>query len=336
MTAEKLANNHGVVVNTNLKHPNNNYMNWAINQADLLASKWSILIGKNAVHMARANGAALHSSYFIGSVGGKTCVIDHNPVSYACVCCTTICFGSESDLVSVMAATPVIKRIGFCWSCLSLVLCSVYKILGHTSLNCVLVKVGSTLRDRKAPLSAQNQVRLVIIYARKFMPISHPLAFSGKTWTSVVGVSPVHNSHGAGLLLGSNKVGKPFPFVAKNLNMHLINIKNSLISLAGQINELAKKLDSFVLAVSQPSLGCQLPVTLSLQNQGEHIVMGVGSSETISNGTATASVKNSSTSSHVAKLENMLEGLAALVLSLSACFDGLVLASDVLPQPPSQ
>ncbi|KAG9299577.1 hypothetical protein G9A89_020748 [Geosiphon pyriformis] len=30
MTVAKLANDHGVVINTNFKHPGNNYMNWAI------------------------------------------------------------------------------------------------------------------------------------------------------------------------------------------------------------------------------------------------------------------------------------------------------------------
>ncbi|KAG9292463.1 hypothetical protein G9A89_002947 [Geosiphon pyriformis] len=401
MTVGKLANNRNVVINTDLKHSNNNHMNWAIvmkkisvrtsmeavhaaisefrliksikiqlvslwqkaiveledqNQADLLASKWSIFIEKDAVCVARADvnkqtwnfkdefrallytlsvGTNAHNFWnFVGLVGKKTCVIDHNPVSYTCACCVTVCFGSESDLVSAMAATPVIKKIGLCWSCLSLVLCSVCKIPGHISLNCVLVKVGSTLRDRKTPLFAQDQVKLVTIYARKSVPIFCPLAFSGKTWMSVVGVSPVHNPHSAGSLLGSDKVGKLLPSIAKNLDMYLTNIESSLISLVRQINELTKRLDLLVLAVPQPSPGCQLSVTFLSQNQGKNIMMGVGLSETTSNRTATASVRDSFASLYVAKLENMLEGLAALVLSLSAHFNGLVLTGSVLPQPP--
>ncbi|KAG9300738.1 hypothetical protein G9A89_023536 [Geosiphon pyriformis] len=100
IAAAKMANDHDVVVNTNLKRPGNNHLNQAIvlkeilvgtsveavhaavskfekiktikiqlvglwqkaiieledqTQADLLASKWSILIGKNAVHVARAD-----------------------------------------------------------------------------------------------------------------------------------------------------------------------------------------------------------------------------------------------------------------------------------------
>ncbi|KAG9286130.1 hypothetical protein G9A89_010144 [Geosiphon pyriformis] len=372
MAAGKLANDHGVVVNTNLKHPVNNHTNWAIvmkkipvgismetvcatvsefgliksikiqlNQADFLTSKWSILIGKNTVHMTKTNvnkqiwdfkdefRALLYTLLvetnahdlwdFVGSVGGKTCVIDYNPVSYTYARCAIVCFGFESDLVSAMTATPVIKGIGLRWSHLSLALCLVCSLSGHTSLNCVSVKVGSILRGRKAPFSARDQSA----------PISHPLAFSDKTWASVVGASPVHSSHGADSLLGSDNVGKPLFSVVDDLKKHLVNIESSLISLAGQIGELAKRLDSLVLALS---------VIFPSQNQGEDIMIEVGSGKTIGDETATvtAMVKDSSVFSHVAKLENMLEGLAASVLSLSACFDRLVLTGSMISQPPSQ
>ncbi|KAG9299430.1 hypothetical protein G9A89_009382 [Geosiphon pyriformis] len=192
---------------------------------------------------------------FIGLISEKTCVIDHNPVSYACAHCATVCFRSESDLVSVMAAIPVIKGIGLRWSHFFLALCSVCSLSGHTSLNCVLVKVGSTLRGRKTPLSAQDQVRLVTIYAWKFASIFRPLVFSGKTWTSVVGAPLVCNSYGTGSLLGSNNVSKPLPSAADDLEKHLVCIESSLVSLIGQIGELAKKLKSFMPAVFQPSPG---------------------------------------------------------------------------------
>ncbi|KAG9300732.1 hypothetical protein G9A89_023530 [Geosiphon pyriformis] len=368
IAVRKLANNHSVVVNTDLRRPVNNHTNWAIvmkkipvgtsveavhtamsefgliklikmqlmglwqkvivkledqNQADLLASKWFIFIGKDVVRVARANvdkqtwdsrdefrvllytlsvGTNAHNLWdFVGLVGGKTYVINHNPVSYTYACCATVCFGSESDLVSAMAATPVIKRIGLHWSCLFLALCSVCKLSGHISLSCVL-----------------DQVRLATIYTQKFVPISYPLAFNDKIWASVVGALLVHSSHGAGSLFGSNNVGKPLPSVTDNLKKHLVNIESGFISLTKQIGELAKRLDSL--------------------NQGEDIVMEVSLNKTISNETATATaiVEDSSASPHVAKLENMLEGLAASVLSLSAHFDELVLAGGVISQPPSQ
>ncbi|KAG9289381.1 hypothetical protein G9A89_007942 [Geosiphon pyriformis] len=332
MAVARLANNHGVVVNTDLKHSGNNHTNWAIVMKEIpvgtsmkavhtAVSEFGLIklikmqLGYSTCNVDKQTwdsrdefkmllytlsvGTNVHDLWdFVGSVGEKTYVIDCNPVSYVHVCCTTVCFGSESDLVSAIAAIPVIKKIGFHWSCLSLALCLVCRLPGHTFLNCVSVKVGSTLRGRKAPLSAQNQVKLVTIYAQKSMPIPHPLAFSSKTWGSVIGALPVHSSYDAGSFLGSDNVGKPLPSVVNDLEKHLVNIESGLISLAGQI--------------------------------GEDIVIGVGSGETIGDETttATAMVKDLSASPHVVKLENMLEDLAALVLSLSAHFDGLVLAGE--------
>ncbi|KAG9306727.1 hypothetical protein G9A89_004436 [Geosiphon pyriformis] len=332
MAAKKLANDHGVVVNTNLKC---SAVRTVVSEfgliklikmqlADLLASKWSILIGKNAICVARTDVDKQTWDFrnkfrdFIGSVGGKTCVIDYNPVSYACACCVTVCFGSESDLVSAMAATPVIKRIGLCWSRLSLALCSVCSLLGHIFLNCASVKVGLTLKGRKASFSAQNQVRLATIYVQKSTPISRLLVFSDKTWTLVVGAPLVYNSHGTGLLISSNNVDKPLLSVVNDLEKCLVCIESSLLEL-------------FVSAVFQPSSGCQLPVTPPSQNQGEDIVMRIGSGNATSD--KTAAVRGSTVSSEVVKLKNMLEGLSALVMSLSARLDGLALASGALPLP---
>ncbi|KAG9307159.1 hypothetical protein G9A89_016987 [Geosiphon pyriformis] len=390
MAAGKLANNHGVMINTDLKHSLNNCTDRAIvmkeipvrtsveavhtamskfgliksikmqlvglwqkaivkledqNQADLLASKWSILIGKDAVRVARADvdkqmallytfsvGTNAHDLWnFVGLVGGKTCVIDCNPVSYTHACCATVCFGSEFDLVSAMAAIPVIKGIGLYWSCLSLALCLVCSLSGHTSLNCVSVKVGSTLKGRKTPLSAQDQIRLVAIYAWKSAPIFHPLAFSGKTWALVVGAPLVRNSHGTSSFLGSDNVDKLFPSATDDLEKCLVRIESSLVSLVGQIGELAKRLESFVPAVFQPSPECQLPVTPPSQNQEEDIVMGVDLGDATSD--KTAAILGSPALPEVVKLENMLEGLSALVMILSAHLDGLALAGGAFPLP---
>ncbi|KAG9284981.1 hypothetical protein G9A89_009791 [Geosiphon pyriformis] len=109
---------------------------------------------------------------------------------------------------------------------------------------------------------------------------------------------------------GSIDNGKPLFLVVNNLEKQLVSIKSSLVSLMGQI--------------------------------GEDIVMGVGSGESACNETTTATAtatytaKDSSMSLHVVKLKNMLEGLAASVLNLSARFDSLALAADILPQSPSQ
>ncbi|KAG9294785.1 hypothetical protein G9A89_000148 [Geosiphon pyriformis] len=195
-------------------------------------------------------------------------------------------------------------------------LCSSCNFLGHTSRNCKSAGVFSSPKGKRAPLSAQDQFRLVKIYERKSALVSHLLAFGGKTWA---------------LMLGSIRNGKPFSPVVNDLKKCLVSIESSLVSLVRQIGELAKRLELFMSAVSQSSSGCQLPVTLSLQNQGEDIVMGVGLSNATSN--KTAAVLGSTASSEIVKLENMLEGLFALVMSLSACLDGLALAGSAPSLP---
>ncbi|KAG9289984.1 hypothetical protein G9A89_010290 [Geosiphon pyriformis] len=240
---------------------------------------------------------------FIGSVGGKTCFIDHNSVSYSCAHCAIVCFNSKSNLVGAMTATPVIKGVGLHWSRLSQALCTVCKCFGHTFLSCQSVKNAVALG---------NQLRLARIYAKKSVPISRPLAFGDKTWTLVIGVSSVYTFHGAGMSFGFNKIGKPLSLVVDNLESCLVSIKSSFVSLMEQISELAKRLESLMLTVSQSS------------PEWEDIVMGVDLGEATSD--KIDLIVNLMAFSHVVKLEKMLDGLSRSVLSLSAHFDSLALA----------
>ncbi|KAG9298399.1 hypothetical protein G9A89_000398 [Geosiphon pyriformis] len=147
MAAAKLANDCGIVVNTNLKHPGNNYINWAI-----VLKKILVKTSVEAVH------AAVSEFGIIKMIKMQL-----------------------SDLVGTMTVTPVIKGVGLHWSHLSQALCVVCKGFGHTSLSCQLVKDAVALGSRKAPLSAQDQFRLARIYVKKSALISHLLAFGGKT-----------------------------------------------------------------------------------------------------------------------------------------------------------
>ncbi|KAG9290190.1 hypothetical protein G9A89_022166 [Geosiphon pyriformis] len=284
MAVTRLANDCGIMVNTNLKRPGSNCMNQAIVLKEILV-KTSV----EAVHMAVSK------------------------------------FGLV--LVNTMTVTPVIKSVGLHWSHFSQALCVVCKGFGYISLSGWSVKDAVVLGGRKTPFLAQNQFRLARIYVKKSAPISCSLAFDGKTWTSVVGALSVHTSYGAGMSLGSNKIGKPFSPVVDNLELHLIRIESSLVSLVRQISELAKRLKSLVPAVSQSSLRCQLPVAPPLQNQGENIVMRMSLGKVISD--KIDPIVNSAASPYIVKLENMLEGLSKSVLILSAHFDSLALASGI-------
>ncbi|KAG9306142.1 hypothetical protein G9A89_016046 [Geosiphon pyriformis] len=295
----------------------------------LVASKWSVLVEKNSMWVLKDHHQALLYTLLIGmtahdladlleSYGGKTCFIGRNPGSYVHNRCTIICFENETAKLAAFGLVPVFKGVSLCWAGLSLACCTACKQYDYISGEC---SVGENFGGcGKKVVTDLNCVHLASIYKKKQAPVTHPVSFSGKTWTSVVGAPLVCSLHDAGLLFGSNKVGKPLPPVASNLEKHLVNIESSLISLVGQIGELAKRLELLILAVSQPSPRC------------------VSSGESTSDETTTvsATIKDSPVSPHVIKLENMLEGFAALMLSLFAHFDGLVLAGGACLQHPSQ
>ncbi|KAG9303395.1 hypothetical protein G9A89_013721 [Geosiphon pyriformis] len=203
--------------------------------ASLVASKWSVLVGKNLVCVVLVHQALLYTllvgttahdfSGLLDLYSGKTCVIGHNPVTH------------EKKVVTNL-----------------------------------------------------DRVCLASIYKKKQAPVTRPVSFGERTWALVVGAPSVCSSHSDGLILGSNKVGKPLPSVVNDLKKHLVNIESSL-------------------------------------NQGEDIVMGVGLGD--ATGNKTAAVVGSTASPEVVKLETMLEGLAASVMSLLTCLDGLALTGDV-------
>ncbi|KAG9305776.1 hypothetical protein G9A89_001064 [Geosiphon pyriformis] len=292
MAAAKLANDYGIVVNTNLKCPINNCTNQAIvlkeilvkisvktvyaavaefgiirsikiqlDQADRLAAKWSILIGKNTVQMTRTDvnkqtwdskdefRALLYTLFmsttahdiweFIDSISGKTCIIDYNLLTYAHICCAIVCFGSKSDLNRALNMTPIIKRVGLYWSHLSLVLCSVCKTLGYTFLFCKVLGDLLAPKSKKASLSVHDQFRLAKIYEKKSVPISYPLFFSDKTWALVVKTFSTNTFYGGKPFFGSINDDK---FLSPVVN----KLKFSLTNLVEQIGELAKRLDSLM------------------------------------------------------------------------------------------
>ncbi|KAG9285560.1 hypothetical protein G9A89_006548 [Geosiphon pyriformis] len=270
-------------------------------------------------------GTTAHDLWdFIGSIGGKTCFIDRNPVSYSHARCATVCFGSEVELVNAMATTPVIKSFGLHWSRLSLASCVVCEKFGHTSLGCRTVKGAEIAGGRRAPLSVQDQSRLAKIYAKRSVPIFHSLAFGGKTWASVVSALSAPSLSSGKTSFSSIVDSKLTSPVAKDLEKRLVSIEDSLVSLAKQIDGLAKRLDLLVPVVPQPGHGCRLPVVTPPQNSESSVTLDMDLS--MADGHESAMIVGSSMSPHVVKLENMLEGLSKSVLILSARFDSLALA----------
>ncbi|KAG9301049.1 hypothetical protein G9A89_015785 [Geosiphon pyriformis] len=138
-------------------------------------------------------------------------------------------------------------------------------------------------------LILRNQFHLAKIYEKKSASVSRPLAFSRKTWASVVGKPLPIVFFGGSAQSGSISYGKPLPTVNGELENCLKNIENSLTSLAEQIGE--------------------------------------GSSETTSG--KAAPKPDLSVSLGVKKLESIFAGLSASVMSLTAHLDETKLKSKV-------
>ncbi|KAG9284302.1 hypothetical protein G9A89_002112 [Geosiphon pyriformis] len=74
--------------------------------------------------------------YYVVSVGGKTCVIDHYLVSYAQARCATVCFDPAELLDAVIETMSVLKEANLHWSYFVSAKCAECKKLGHMLLTC--------------------------------------------------------------------------------------------------------------------------------------------------------------------------------------------------------
>ncbi|KAG9300579.1 hypothetical protein G9A89_000760 [Geosiphon pyriformis] len=122
-------------------------------------------------------------SDLLKSYGGKTCFIGHNPVSYICNRCATVCFDDEATRLAAIGSAPVFKSVGLRWAGLSLAHCTKCKHFGHVSNMC---SVGGFSGDRGRKMaSVHDQVHLVNIYKKRHAPVARPVFFGGKSWAQV-------------------------------------------------------------------------------------------------------------------------------------------------------
>ncbi|KAG9305274.1 hypothetical protein G9A89_003358 [Geosiphon pyriformis] len=268
MKATKLATDAKIVVNTDLKKlfkhsdravvlkeipigTSTEAVHTALSEfglIKLIKMQLSILVGKDAVHVARSDldketwdardcyrallytlpmGTNAHDIWdFVCFVSEKTCIIDHHPVTYVWTRCATVCFDSAELLNAVMGTMPVLK--------------------GGKSSSGGLPRWVFSVTDKSRPAA---------IYAKHLAPIAHLVSFGSVSWAKIVG-------------------------------------------------ELAKKLDSFMLAVFQPSSGYQLSVTSPSQDQISDVVIGEGSGE--ATGSDIAAILVFFALSEVKRLENLV------------------------------
>ncbi|KAG9289169.1 hypothetical protein G9A89_022478 [Geosiphon pyriformis] len=254
------------------------------NQADLLAARWSILIRKDAVRVAKSDLNKLtwdmrdHYRVLLYTLSTK---------------CAVVCFESAESLDAIMGTTSCGK-------------------LGHTSLGCVSGGKSFSGGLPHHVLLDADKSRLAAIYAKHLALVACPVSFGGVSWTKIVGGSlfsplPVRN---VSLNNGFSLEMKPTPQVSLVLNDRFATLEHSLVSLAKCMDKLAKRLDALGLMVSQLSSGHQLLADI-VMSKGLDVDTGGGT-------VAEMAVFDSSI---ISKMEETLRNLSIMVMSLSAKID---------------
>ncbi|KAG9287392.1 hypothetical protein G9A89_023764 [Geosiphon pyriformis] len=248
--------------------------------ADLVAARWSMLMGKDSVRVAKANidkqtwvsrdqhrallytlpvGTNAHDlSNLLESYGGKTCYISRNPSSYVHDRCAVICFGDEVSKLAAIGTVLVFRNVSLRWAGLSLASCAHCKQFGHVSVNCSLGAYSGVRRRRV--VSEQDRVCLAEIYKKKSAPVTRPVSFGGKTWAQVAGSSSsrVVSSGAPGVSLVSGSMAfsmDSFSSGATDLSGRLAVLECSVEIFSDQVLLILKKLSfvDLVLLASSPS-----------------------------------------------------------------------------------
>ncbi|KAG9298419.1 hypothetical protein G9A89_008683 [Geosiphon pyriformis] len=196
-------------------------------QADQLASKWSFLIRKNSVRVARAvedrnvwasrnHYKALLFTLLVGTtahdlgtlldkVGEKTCVINRSLETDNRFHCTVVCFESTDDLNSAFLTEPILGGVRLLWARFDLIRYGKCGRLGHSTFECDVSNVlpPEFLSLSRKPASNANCLQLARLYAKKNVPISRPAAFGGKSWAQVVSLASSSGGSSFGSGFGS-------------------------------------------------------------------------------------------------------------------------------------
>ncbi|KAG9284666.1 hypothetical protein G9A89_003626 [Geosiphon pyriformis] len=211
-----------------------------LDQADLVAAEWSILIG------ADSDKEAWDAR------------------------CAVVCFDFAKSLDAAVGITPVLRNTNLHWSHLISAKCAKCEKLGHTSLGCAVggkLSSGSSLRK---VFSDMDKSRLATIYAKCSASVARPVSFGGLSWAKVAYgcFSPLFSGQNVVVNNGSSSEIKPFQLVVMEVNDRYAALERRLASLTEQVGKLAKRLDAFGPTVLQPSPGCQPLMTPSSQDQG--------------------------------------------------------------------
>ncbi|KAG9298321.1 hypothetical protein G9A89_002809 [Geosiphon pyriformis] len=203
-------------------------------QKAVLASRWSFLIGKNSVHVAKAFRALLFTLLVRTTMHDLGTLLNK----------TVVGFEPKVDLDFAFSTKSVFGTL-------------------ECDASDVAIYVSSVLFKKNAP--GIDHLQLAKLYAKKNISISCPTVFGGKSWTQVVflalssGSSPFGSSYGlsfsssGALGLGSN--ASSFSCDESLLAAYLASLEHSLELLADQVSGILRKLSFVKLVPMVPSSG---------------------------------------------------------------------------------
>ncbi|KAG9307608.1 hypothetical protein G9A89_023173 [Geosiphon pyriformis] len=182
-----------------------------LDQANLLASKWSFLIEKDFVHIAKAvrdheiwalrdwfrvllftlpvKTIAHDFKTLLERAGKKTCIINRSIKTGNKIYCAMVGFDFDDDLKSAFYIEPIFGEVKLFWTRMNLVCCKKYGYFGHLALECDILDVFVLLLSKKLykKIALKNVCfQLAKLYKKKHVPIFHSAVFNGKSWAQVV------------------------------------------------------------------------------------------------------------------------------------------------------
>ncbi|KAG9297863.1 hypothetical protein G9A89_006804 [Geosiphon pyriformis] len=284
-------------------------------QADQLAAKWSFLIGKDSVRVAKA-------------------VQDREMIH-----CAVICFENDEDLESVFRTEPIFGGVKLSWARLDLVRCDQCEKLGHLILECGAEVSHSPKLSKsfKKIVSDETCLQLAKLYAKKSVPISRPAAFGSKSWAQVVSLASSSNdphfgsgsdfvsSSGTSGLVGNSSLAGS---VGSILETHLTSLERSLELLMDKVSGIIDKLDSLSLVPSALDFSSQPLAAPGLVNMklGLDMVLDEPDSVVIPSSSVsydTSSLGLSSSKVLTSKVDCLESKLVALEASVSSVLEKL-------------
>ncbi|KAG9300753.1 hypothetical protein G9A89_023551 [Geosiphon pyriformis] len=231
-----------------------------------LAAKWSFLIGKNSVRVAKAVGDhetwAFRDQYrallFTLPVG--TMAHDLGDLLAGAVCCVVVCFENDEALESAFCTKPIFGKVKLSWARLNLVWCSRCEKFGHLVLECD-DEITSVPKPPKPFMKwvtlDENCLQLAKLYAKKSVPISCPAAFGSKLWTQVISSASVSSGFSTGSSSslssssgsGSGSLSPSTLTLDSALDGQLSSLKRSLGLLLDQVSCIIKRLNGAKLVL---------------------------------------------------------------------------------------